>query len=365
MKHIMAILISVFSVGYHGKTIDFEKYSPCHRTTVAHFLNHGKWDDACLEDILKSTVVQLIYKEARKSGKPVFCIVDDTISSKTKPSSRALHPIEDAYFHQSHLKGKQDYGHQAVAVMLSCNGIVLNYATVMYDKSKSKVKIVQEIAGELPVPPVVSYFLCDSWYTCGGIMDAFIKKGFYTIGALKTNRILYPCGIRQKISGFALLIRKTDSDVSLVTVGSRKYYVYRYEGSLNGIDNAVVLISYPKDAFHVPKALRAFISTDVSLSTQEILDTYVERWPVEVFFRQSKNRLAFDRYQIRSSKGIWRYWLLMSLAHLIACTGCGETMSFEDGYSYIYNHIREERLRFIYLCGERHVLFEEVLALVA
>ena len=32
---------------------------------------------------------------------------------------RALHPIEDAYFQQSHLKGKHDYGHQAVAVMLS------------------------------------------------------------------------------------------------------------------------------------------------------------------------------------------------------------------------------------------------------
>lgn len=157
MKHIMAILISVFSLGYHGKTIDFEKYSPCHRTTVAHFLNKGKWDDAKPENILKSTVIQFIYKEAQRSGKPVFCIVDDTISSKTKPSSRALHPIEDAYFHQSHLKGKQDYGHQAVAVMLSCNGIVLNYAIVMYDKSKSKVKIVQEIADELPVPPLVSF----------------------------------------------------------------------------------------------------------------------------------------------------------------------------------------------------------------
>ena len=41
-------------------------------------------------------------------------------------------PIEDAYFHQSHLKGKQDYGHQAVAVMISCNGIVLNYACLLY-----------------------------------------------------------------------------------------------------------------------------------------------------------------------------------------------------------------------------------------
>lgn len=361
----MAILISVFSIGYHGKTVDFDKYSPCHRTTVAHFLNKGKWDDDKLEDILKSTVIQFIYKEALRSGKPVFCIVDDTISSKTKPSSRALHPIEDAYFHQSHPKGKQDYGHQAVAVMLSCGGIVLNYAIVMYDKSKSKVKIVREIASELPVPPVISYFLCDSWYTCGDIMDAFIKRGFYTIGALKTNRILYPCGIKQKISEFALHLRKTDAAVSLVTAHSRSYYVYRYEGNLNGIENAVVLISYPKDAFHVPGALRAFLSTDVSLSTREILDKYVERWPVEVFFRQSKDKLAFDRYQIRSSEGIRRYWLLMSLAHFIACTSCGETMSFEDGYAFISRRIQEERLRYIYQCGVRNICFEEILALVA
>lgn len=365
MKHILAILISVFSSGYHGKTIDFAKYSPCHRTTVAHFLNKGKWDDSKLEDILKTSVIQVIYRQAQLSGKPVFCIVDDTISSKTKPSSRALHPIEDAYFHQSHLKGKQDYGHQAVAVMLSCNGLVLNYAIVMYDKTQSKVKIVQDIASKLPVPPVISYFLCDSWYTCGDIMDAFIKRGFYTIGALKTNRILYPCGIRQKISELALQLRKTDAAVSLVTVGSRSYYVYRYEGSLNGIENAVVLISYPKGAFHVPKALRAFISTDVSLSTREILDRYVERWPVEVFFRQGKAKLALDQYQIRTSNGIRRYWLLMSLAHLIACTGSGESKSFEDGYTWFHNRIQEERIGYIYQCGVKRVLFSDVLASVA
>lgn len=91
---------------------------------------------------------------------------------------------------------------------------------------------------------------------------------------------------------------------------------------------------------------------DVSLSAQEVLDKYVGWWPVEVSFRQPKNKLAFDRYQICSSKGIRRYWLLMSMAHLIACTGYGETMSFEDGYAYIYNHIQEERLRFMYLCDK-------------
>ena len=61
-------------------------------------------------------------------------------------------------------RGKQGYGHQDVAVMLSCNGIILNYAIVMYGKPRSKLEIVQDIADGLPVPPVVPYFLCDSWY---------------------------------------------------------------------------------------------------------------------------------------------------------------------------------------------------------
>lgn len=60
-------------------------------------------------------------------------------------------------------------------------------------------------------------------------------------------------------------------------------------------------------------------------------------WPVEVFFRQSKNRLAFDQYQLRSSKEIKRYWLLMSLAHFLSCTKVGKISSFED-----YAYFREE-----------------------
>ena len=231
IRHLMTIIISVFVYGYRGKTVDFAKAGFHHRTTIAHFLNHGKWDSSRLEKVLKANVIRMIYQESILSGKPIFCIVDDTIASHTKPSSQAEHPIEAAYFHQSHLKGCQDYGHQAVSVMLSCNGITLNYAMILYDKSKSKIQIVQEIAEELPSAPVVSYFLCDSWYTSVKVMDSFIQKGFYTIGALKTNRIIYPCGIRQKVSEFALHLRKEDPDVSLVTVDNRNFYVYRYEGA--------------------------------------------------------------------------------------------------------------------------------------
>lgn len=87
-------------------------------------------------------MTEVIYLEAAYSGKSVFCIVDDTIALKTKPLSRALDPIEAAYFHQSHIKGKLDYAYQAVAVMLSCNSIVLNYSFVLYNKSISQIDIV-------------------------------------------------------------------------------------------------------------------------------------------------------------------------------------------------------------------------------
>ena len=104
LNHLMIIMVSVFLRGYRGKTIDFAEVSCMHRTTTAYFLNHGKWDDSALQDILKVRVIHTIYQEAYRSGKPIFCIVDDTIASHTKPSSQALHPIEDAYFHQPHLK---------------------------------------------------------------------------------------------------------------------------------------------------------------------------------------------------------------------------------------------------------------------
>lgn len=304
MNHILSILISVFLRGYRGKTVDFACASPCHRTTIAHFLNHGKWEDAKLEMILKEAVVRTIYGESLRSGKPVFCIVDDTISSKTKPSSRALHPIEDAYFHQSHLKRRQDYGHQAVSIMLSCNGFVLNYAVIMYDKSKSKIKIVQEIAQELPAPPFPSFFLYDSWYTSADIIQAFIRKGFFTVGALKTNRILYPAGYKMQVSELASYMKESMPSIHTMTVGKRKYKVYRYEGPVNGVGKAVVLLSYPENAFGEPSALCAFLCMNCTLSIEEILTIYIERWSIEVFFRESKQKLGFDQYQIVPARGL-------------------------------------------------------------
>ena len=363
LYHLMNAATAVFTHGYRGKMVDIARISDKSRTSIAHFFNDGKWDSEQFESILKETVIKTIYRESEKTGKPILCIVDDTIASHAKPQSQALHPIEAAYWHQSHLKKRQDYGHQVVGVLLSCNDIVLNYAMVLYDKGQSekqsKIEIVQRIAEELPVAPIKSYFLCDSWYSTSKIMDSFIAKGFYTVGALRTNRLIYPLNIKQQVKEFALHLRKEDPNIHLVTVKGRDFYVYRYEGPLKDIEDAAVVLCYPKDAFGKPKALRVFLSTDGSLTTEELLNLYAQRWNIEVFFRQCKGKLGFDKVQLRTKRGILRFWLIMSYVHLICCTSDGEVRSFEDGFYTFQREIIRERRIAIYNWGKSGLPLED------
>ena len=314
MKHIVDIMTSVTSKGFSGKTTEMSVYSDNHRTTISHFLCKGKWDDEKLIKALEQKSYEYIHQSAQEKETPIFASIDDTVNPKKKPSSRAERPMEGGAFVYSHLQGKTVWGHQAIAALVSDGDTALCYKLERCGKDGiGKIEQAMKIAESLPVPERPGYALMDSWYTCPKLVNSFFQKGYHTIGALKTNRIIYPQGIRIPISEFAsAYIQKSDS--SLVTAGNGKYWVYRYEGKLNGIDDAVVLISYPEDAFGNPQALRAFLCTDMELDSPTILQYYRNRWDIEVFFKQQKNLFGFGGYQIRCTKGIERFWLILSLA---------------------------------------------------
>ena len=92
LGYIVPILVTAFSCGYRGKTVDMARNSDRHRTSISRFLTGDKWDDSTLEKAMRKLVIDIIYGESRKSGMPILFIVDDTISSKTIPSSKAGSP---------------------------------------------------------------------------------------------------------------------------------------------------------------------------------------------------------------------------------------------------------------------------------
>ncbi len=138
--------------------------------------------------------------------------------------------------------------------MLSCNGIVLNYAIVMYDKSKSEGEDRTGDCGRASRTAGCLYFLCDSWYIhAAASWMLFIKRASIP---LRTEERTGCCTLRHKAEGRRVRPSYTEDRCRCQPRdrGSRSYYIYRYEGKpQRHCENAVVLISYPKDAFHVPK----------------------------------------------------------------------------------------------------------------
>ncbi len=256
--------------------------------------------------------------------------------------------------------------HQVQATVVQSSDTSLIHHIDLYDKTKThpdgrvytKIDHVCDMAVTLPIPPYGGYALVDSWFTCARVIGSYPAVGYHLIGGLKTNRIIYPQGIRISIQDFAAHMRK--EDVRLVTVNETSYWTYRYEGALNEIENAVVLLCWPEQAFGVPKALRAFLCTDVSLNTETISTYYSKRWPIEILFRQSKNNLGFDTYQVRSATAFVRLWALLAWTHLYCTTGLGQPCPFGDGLRAVRKQVQMDRLQFVYDCVQKGIPFHLV-----
>ena len=331
-QRMQEIILSSCTRGNSGKLTDFADVFPVHRTTYGHFLSKGKWDEEKVAQIQESESFQTITKLAESQKAPVFFSIDDTVIPKTKPSSKAKHPTEGTGWHYSHLEGKTVYGYQVHAAIVSTGNTSLCYSLKRYNKeSATKLDMTRDIIEALP-DQARAYFLMDSWYTNPNILHTCEKKGCFLIGAMKTNRILYPNG--QKTSAADVAQSLLPDQFHPVTVKGRTYLVHRYEGPLNKIPHAVVLLSYPANAFGQSRALRVFLCSDSSLEDETILAYYSNRWRIEVMFRSHKRYFGFQSFMVRTVKAFDRLLVILCLAHFFFSCGLGRILPFHLGIRF-------------------------------
>jgi hypothetical protein len=366
MKHFGAFIIAMLLHGYNGKVTDVSMLAlNANRTSIGRFLASDAWDEKYLLKSLNEHVLAKIIQLSQETNLPIYVIIDDTICEKTVPSSKAKQPIEGCGFHQSHLQNKIVYGHQFVTVMLRCGDITLPYNIVLYEKEeRSKIEIASSIIASLPTPPNKGYVLTDSWYSCQALFEASLAAGYQFIGAIKSNRKIYPRGYRKKgiqLGAFARSLRVSDFD--LVTVSGRCYYQYTYLGKINGMRKVKIVLSWPKESLFLPATFKAFISTDINMSGKQLCYHYTKRWPIEVFFREANRRLGMKRCQVHSKKAVIRYQYILMLAY----TFCGmevngDSLGFSKKRLTYQADIKRFQLRWVYNQALNNTDFEEVCA---
>lgn len=182
------------------------------------------------------------------------------------------------------------------------------------EQTESKIELSKELLATIPMFEQPTYLLCDSWYTSRKLVEAALSRGTHVIGALKINRIIYPAGVHMQVKQFATYLDEQDTD--LVMVVQEQYRVYRYEGTLNDIESGFAVLCWPANQPLEAKQMRCFLSTDIELSTQMILDYYSERWAIETYFKQVKGTPGFQSVQVRHRRAFKRSWLLVKFSYL-------------------------------------------------
>ncbi|WP_297989968.1 transposase, partial [uncultured Anoxybacillus sp.] len=200
------------------------------------------------------------------------------------------------------------------------------------------------------------YVLMDSWYPSQSLVKACLKKGFHVIAMLKTNRILYPNGIAIQAKQLARSIELDDTH--LVTVGEDRYRVYRYEGTLNGLDHAAVLLVWKADQPMTSEHLHCVLSTDQELSDEDILRYYAQRWSIECFFRQAKDQLKLDGYRVRHHRAVKRYWILVQLAYVYSLFESNS--DFSDGLDLLRKRKGHSLVEFIYSAAKQNIPIDTI-----
>lgn len=130
-------------------------------------------------------------------------------------------------------------------------------STCYYPEHGSKVNITLNAIDALSEAEYSVYVLMDGWYTNAQVWNKCITKKCHLTGAMKSNRILYPNGIR--ISARVYVATRTQGQFHLVTMKGQEYFVHRYDCPLSKLKRAVVLLTYPKEKFEVCNTLKVFL----------------------------------------------------------------------------------------------------------
>lgn len=363
IEHLTILLLTCLQIGFDGKMTEASNIymNRKHRTSISRFFTSSTWNEDFILSALQKSVITRITENSRLTKKPIELIIDDTISKKAKPSSKAVNIIMNAQYHYSHTEGKQVYGHQIFVAILKCGKMELPYFMSVYNKEIASkismaIKIISSLKGRIKIDTVLS----DSWYSSEKVIKNTIEAKYTYIGALKINRVIYTKNESKglQIKDFARSLKK--SSFGLVTVKGKKYYTYRYCGKINGFKEVVIIITYPKGNFGDPSALKAFICSDTSKLESKILHIYTLRWPIETFIRDCKRHLGLDGYQIRNTIGVKRYLIAIMLTYCYIASR-NKKRTFSQNLSSAKNNVKCNTVEYIYNSGKENIPLADVL----
>ena len=175
--------------------------------------------------------------------------------------------------------------------------------------------------------------LFDSWYLAEEFIALLHRRRKDWISILKKNRQLETNSFVLKdaqgkriplegphISVEDLVALIPASAYRAVQVGDQTYWTFTMAVRIPSLGKVRLVISFENQERSGTYAV--LVSNRVEWTAYRIIATYLQRWPIETFYRDGKEYLGFDEYRMRDAKAIQKHWCLVFVAYSLLHLEC-------------------------------------------
>jgi len=178
-----------------------------------------------------------------------------------------------------------------------------------------------------------STLLFDGWYLSEQLVQVAKRRKKDWISILKKNRnletnsfvlrdaedqpISFP---KPHIAVQDLIPLIPASAFGEIKVGDQTYWTFTFTARIPSLGKVRLVISYQNAARTGTYVV--LITNRLDWNAQQIIATYLLRWPIETFYQDGKGHLGLDEYQMRNAEAIGKHWCLVFVAYSILHLDC-------------------------------------------
>jgi hypothetical protein len=203
-----------------------------------------------------------------------------------------------------------------------------------HEQFRTKIALAIDLVEEAirsKVPFGVVVF--DAWYLAEDLVRVLVRRRKDWISLLKTNRLLETASFQLRdVNGWALKLPSPHIAVEelvplipaqayrAVKVGEHTYWCFTLAVRIPGLGKVRIVVSFERESVtgrHV-----VLVTNRVDWSAAKIIGLYLQRWPTETFYQDSKGHLGLNGYRMRSIEAIGKHWCLVFVAYSLLHLTC-------------------------------------------
>lgn len=322
-SHFWRVVVALAAAHGRRSLRKTERATRNHRTrqSIAYFLTKAQWDAPAL---LRQTAQDTLKNLGWKPGDPLYMALDDTQKAKR---AKRMDAVSKIFLHAEKVYAA---GHTILGCALIYRGTVIPYAVHLYvpkafaektqkrsyEGERLEFHKLTTLAGQMIRDSGLTNVtvLFDSYYLCPAVVKACQDQKFDYVGVAKKNRNFFPDGRdrdKRKVGTYGR--NMLDRNGVWKKAGGKKHRLAERVGRLSKLGRVKLVFSRrPKE-----KSWICLATNQTRWGAVRVLSHYLNRWPIEVLFKESKQYLGLGDYQFLRYRGIERYLHLVLIARLL------------------------------------------------